>query len=41
MLSVKMKFPYIVLEDNKQCHRKENIKRKPGGKEVKEVLGIR
>lgn len=40
MLSLKTEFPYIVLEDNKQCHKKENIKRKPGGKENIEVLGI-
>lgn len=40
MLSGKIKFPYVVLEDNKKCHKGKNRKRKPGGKENTEVFGI-
>lgn len=40
-LSEKTKCPYIVLEDHKQWHQKENVKSKPGGKETKEVLELK
>lgn len=40
MLSVTNKFTYTVLEDSKQCPKKENIIRKHSGKEKSQVLGI-
>jgi len=41
MLSVKTPFPYILLEDNKQGPRKEDLQRESGGTEDKEGSEIR
>ena len=41
MLSVKTPSPYILLEDNKQGPKKEDLQRKSGGTEDKEASEIR